>query len=225
MAASDAQMLWLSSKIPNDQFLLYAFDGVPDIEAGLADVRAAAQRLPELRLRVVDDGRWRYPHWESGEISPEQFVVHPAADLQDHLNALAGLDQLDLARMAWRVHVLPPATVVVQISHALGDGTRSAVLAGALLGRAGPVAATTAPDRGFLPWRAVVAARAHRRLLADVEAGLVSPPAQSRPALSVNAHRGAPPVRRTMVLPRARLPGPTVTVGALVAVADALGGY
>lgn len=31
MAAVDAQFYWMSAKVPNDQFLLYAFDGEPGI--------------------------------------------------------------------------------------------------------------------------------------------------------------------------------------------------
>ncbi|MGO9251898.1 MAG: DUF1298 domain-containing protein, partial [Mycobacterium sp.] len=29
MAAVDAQFYWMSAKLPNDQFLLYAFEGEP----------------------------------------------------------------------------------------------------------------------------------------------------------------------------------------------------
>ncbi|MBZ4561560.1 DUF1298 domain-containing protein, partial [Mycobacterium avium subsp. hominissuis] len=39
MAAVDAQFYWMSAKIPNDEFLLYAFDGEP------ADYPAAADQL------------------------------------------------------------------------------------------------------------------------------------------------------------------------------------
>jgi hypothetical protein len=41
----------------------------------------------------------------------------------------------------------------------------------------------------------------------------------------VNARPAGTPVRRALVLDRHRLPGPTVTVGALVAISEALGGY
>ena len=30
MAAADAQLFWMSAKVPNDQFLLFGFDGSPD---------------------------------------------------------------------------------------------------------------------------------------------------------------------------------------------------
>ncbi len=224
MAAADAQLLWLSAMTPNDQFLVYVFEGEFDV-SGLDQVRERARRCDSLRLRVLDDQPWRYPRWVSGDIEPGQFVVHEARDWQACLDSLSGLDELDTTRMCWRVHVCPPNVVVVQISHALGDGTRSAALAAELLGRRG--ALPPAPDArpGFLPWRAIVAARAHRQLVRDTEAGRVAPPIGPRPALSINAHPRAVPALRTLVVDRERLRQPTVTVAALAAIAQALGGY
>ena len=224
MTAADAQLLWLSEAMPNDQFLLYAFDGDVD-PAGIAEVRIRAGACDELTLRVGDDHRWRYPHWVSGDLDPEQLVVHEARDWQGCLDSLSGLDQLDTQRMSWRLHVFPPNVVVVQISHALGDGTRSAALAAALLGRVGTALAVPESARGFLPWRAVVAASAHRRLVADTDAGLVPRPAGTRPPLSINACPQSRPVLRTLVLDRDRLCHPTVTIAALVAISEGLGGY
>ncbi len=116
------------------------------------------------------------------------------------------------------------AVVVVQIGHALGDGRRSAALAGALLGRQGAVPAVTA-QRGWLPARTVAAWRAHRQLLRDIEAGAVPPSAPLRPLLSINDSPRGNPVVRTLVVRRDQLSVPTVTIGALTAIADALGGY
>lgn len=231
MATPDAHLLWLSSKVPNDQLLLYVFDGAPDISAGLCRLRRNAEACHELRLRVRDDGGRGYPRWEPGPVGCEQFLIHPAADGPDNetwqecLDELAGLERLDPSVMAWRAHVFPPRVVVVQMSHALGDGRRSAALAARLLGRGAPVAPVADPDPGFLPWRAVVAARAHRRLVRDIRDGLIGPPIPPRPALSVNSHSAPTSVLRTVAVDRARLRQPTVTVGALVAVAEALGGY
>jgi hypothetical protein len=227
MAAADAQLLWLSAKVPNDQFLVYVFDGTPDIPAGLEEVRRNAKGFQELRLRVCDDSPWRYPRWVSAEIGAEQFAVHQAIESGDWsacLDSVARLDQLDVTRMAWRVNIFPPAVVVVQVSHALGDGTRSAARAAALLGRRVPIPAVT-PDRGNVLWRGIGAARAHRAMVRDTEAGSLEPPPAPRPSLSVNAHPTATSVLRTLVLDRARLHRPTVTVAALSAVAEALGGY
>lgn len=238
MAAADAQLFWMSAKVPNDQFLLFGFDGSPDdMGAAVAELRRRAGSCDELRLRVIDDAAWRFPRWRTGDVKPDQVVVaeHPG-DWQGCLDAVARLDQLDARQMAWRAHVFPGvggipfvtgpgSVVVVQMSHALGDGSRSAALAGALLGRAAPVPAVGAPDAGFLPRRAVAAARAHRRLVRDTAAGLVPPPGLSRAPLSVNDRPGGQSVIRTVVVRRDRLPGPTVTVGALVVIAEALSGY
>jgi hypothetical protein len=233
MAAADAQLLWLSAKVPNDQFLLYAFAGAATASA-VADLAQRARSRPELNLRVVADRRWRYPRWVPGEVRAEQFAVHDGGQWQFCLNSVAGLPQLDTAQMCWRMHVFPAvegvpgvgvgSVVVVQIAHALGDGTRSADLAAVLLGGRRVLRPVLAPDRGLLPWRAITAARAHRRLVADTEAGRLPPPTGTRPVCSVNAG-GGPAQLRTLVVGRDRLRRPTVTVGALVAVAEALGGY
>ena len=225
LAAADAQLFWLSAAVPNDQFLLYAFDGAPEVNAAVEEVRRNAGRCDDLQLRVVDDNRWRYPQWQRCTINAEQFVVHPAVDRPACLNSIARLDQLDASRMAWRVHVFPPDIVVVQISHALADGTRSAALAATLLGRRAALPPLATPSGGLLPARALAAARAHRQLLRDTDAGLVAPTGPPRPVLSVNAPRSGSAVLRTIVVDRHRLRRPTVTVGALAAVSEALGGY
>ena len=224
LAAADAQLLWLSAKVPNDQFLVYVFDDEPDFPAALDELGRNAEGCGELQVRVVDDDRLRYPRWECGGVDPGQFVVHHAAgDWRSCLGAIGRLDQLDITRMAWRVHVFAPATVVVQVSHALGDGTRSAALAAALFGRRAPIPPVT-PDRGRFLWRAIGAARAYRGLVHDTETGRVDSAPTPRPALSVNSRSSETPVLRTLVLDRAKL-RPTVTVAALSAVAEALGGY
>lgn len=237
MAAVDAQLFWLSAKVPNDQFLLYAFDGSPDdVDAAVGEVRRRAGSCPELSLRAVDDSRWHYPRWEPGAVTDEQFTVRDAGqDWQDCLEAVSRLSQLDSTVASWRVHVFPSvdgipgavegSVVVVQISHSLGDGTRSSALAATLLGRERPLPPVGPPDRGYLLWRAAVAAREHRRLMREVEAGLADPPGVPRPVRSVNSGPRRAAVVRTLVVNRTRLAGRTVTVGALVAVADALGGY
>ena len=241
MAALDAQMLMLSAKVPNDQFLLYAFDGTPrDLASAVRELLRNAAACSELRLRVVDEHRWRYPRWERGEITPDQFRIHDLTDdhWQSCLDRVSGLsvEQLDPSGVSWRVHVFPEvrgipgvaaagSVVVVQMAHALGDGTRSAELAGALLGRRQPITLVAPPDPGPLLWRAVSAARAHRRLLGDIDAGRLAPPVPPRSALSINTGPRAAAEVRTLVVGRDRLPGLTVTVGALVAISEALAGY
>ena len=185
MAAADAQLFWLSAKVPNDQFLLYGFDGAPDIAAGVDQLRRAAAGIADLRIRVRDDRTWRWPRWVPAEVSDEQFVVHPP----DRIDALPGLSRLDATRAAWRVHVFPPGIVVVQLAHALGDGTRSAALAAALLGRRAEIAAVRPPDRGFLPWRALLAARVERQRPPDGHAGAAYPARRARPAAGAQRDR------------------------------------
>lgn len=224
MAAVDAQLCWLSAKVPNDQFLVYVFEGEPDVASGIDEVRRNAEACDELRLRVCDDNRWRYPRWVPGDVGSEQFVIRDAVgDWRSCLTSIGRLDPLDATRMAWCVHVFPPATVVVQVSHSLGDGNRSAALAGSLFGRRKPIPGVI-PDRGSFPRRAFDAARAYRAMARDMESGLLERAPAPRPALSVNNRSAATPLLRTLVLDRLRL-RPTVTVAALCAIAEALGGY
>ena len=224
VAAADAQFLWLSAKVPNDQLLVYVFDGKPAIAGALAQARLNAEGCADLRLRIRDDVPWRYPRWEAGDVTDEQFVVHEEVDWTECLDRLADLAQLDAGRMAWRLHVFPPNVVVVQVAHALADGTRSAALAATVFGRRVSVPAVT-PDRGNLLWRGLIAAREHRMMLRDIEAGVLAAPAQVRPALSVNARSTARPVLRTLVVNRQRLDHPTVTATALALIGEALSGY
>jgi len=250
MAAADAQMLLLSAKMANDQFVLYAFEGVPDdLDAAVAQLRHRAQTCAELQLRVIDKNPWRFPRWVTGTISAGHFMVHPSVgdDWQGCLDRVSRLaeQQLDASQMCWRIHVFPEvhhvpgvsaaaSVVVMQTTHALGDGTRSAELAGALLGRRKPIRVLAAPDRGHFVGRAVSAAFAHRSLIRDTETGLLAPPIHPRPSLSINSGGGggsvAPAAVRTLMVSRdgltgPTLTGPTVTVGALVAISEALAGY
>jgi hypothetical protein len=172
-------------------------------------------------------------------VAADQFVVHDLADRTwtGCLSVVArlGEDQVDAQAMTWRLHVFAPieglpgagmgTVAVLQASHALGDGTRSSALAALLFGRAGVVPPVNAPPlvRGAaLPWRSFRAARTHRQLVRDTEAGLVSAQADSRPALHTNARPSGERSIRTVIRHRAQLPGPTVTIGVLAAVSTAL---
>ena len=243
LSAVDAQMHWMSAKIPNDQFLLYGFAGEPsDLDQALQRVRQRARNCPELRLRVEERNALTYPAWVTGDVEPDQFVLHDLADNSwaGCLAAVAGLaeHQLDARRMTWRLHVFTPVdglpgagvgtVAVLQATHALGDGIRSSALAAWLFGRAGEVPPVPAPPpfRGAaLPWRSFRAARAHRQMVRDIEAGLVPPQADSRPALHSNARPDGVRSIRTVIRKRAELPGPTVTAGVLAAVSTALAGH
>lgn len=117
MATIDAQTYWMSTKIPNDQFLVYVFAGAPvDLDAALQMVRDRARNCPELCLRIADGRRapatlraLTYPRWVGGPVGDRQFVCHPARSWPELLAAVAALgeDQLDPGEMTWRVHVFP----------------------------------------------------------------------------------------------------------------------
>ncbi|OBB98094.1 WS/DGAT domain-containing protein [Mycobacterium sp. 852002-40037_SCH5390672] len=238
MAAVDAQFYWMSAKIPNDEFLLYAFDGEPtDYPRAVEQLCGRANADPALTMRVRDRTRLRYPLWVPVTVTPEQVVRHTLADHSwaGVLAAVAGLadHQLDVRRMAWRLHIfaavrgipgvtVPGAVAVLQVAHALADGARSAALAAWLFGRPDPVPEVLAPRPGFLPWRAAQAARTHRRLERDIRAGLLVAGAGPRPLLPTNARPDGARAVRTLVRHRSQLPGPTITVGVLSAVSEAL---
>lgn len=216
LAAADAQLFWLAARLPNDQFLIYGADGEPAPDA-LAQLRRRAGACPDLLLRIADDARWRYPQWVPAAITDDQFVVHDEPiGVSGDFSAVGRLAPLDATRAAWRIHLFPPGVVVVQMSHALGDGTRSSALAAALLGRAVTPPPLAVAPRRCLPALALAAARAQR--------GAPAPP-PPRPPLSPNAAPAGAPVLRTLLVERDRVRVPTVTVAVLAAVAEALGGY
>ena len=243
LSAVDAQMHWMSAKIPNDQLLLYGFAGAPsDLEQALDVVRARAHACPELRLRVEDRSPLSYPRWVTGDVRPDQVVVHDLSDSSwaNCLTAVAGLgeEQLNACAMTWRLHLFTSVdgltrrglgtVAVLQATHALGDGIRASALAAYLFGRAATVPATAAPSPfgvAALPWRAHRAARTHRQLVRDTEAGIVPPQADSCPALRTNRRPAGVRSVRTLTRNRDELSGPTVTVGVLAAVSTALAGH
>jgi hypothetical protein len=238
LSAVDAQTYWMSAKIPNDQFLLYGFAGVvPDLVGAVQEILDRARGCPELRLRVSDRGGLSYPQWVAGDVTTDRFVMHAEDSWPRCLAAVAQLgdEQLDAQVMPWRLHIFTPVegmpgagtgtVAVLQAAHVLGDGIRSSALAAYLFGRAGTVPAVKAPPpmRGVaLPWRSYRAARTHRQLVRDTEAGLVPPQADSRPALRSNARPDGVRSIRTVVRNRTEIPGPTITVGVLAAVSTAL---
>ncbi|MDH6197669.1 hypothetical protein M2272_004324 [Mycobacterium frederiksbergense] len=241
LAAIDAQNWWMSAKLPNDQFLLYGFDGVPDDPgAAVAEIQARAQRCPDLAVRVRDDCRLTYPAWVPRTVGGDQFVGYDdELGWNECLDVIAELAdrQLDVTVAAWRLHVFARVrevpgggadagtVAVLQISHALADGTRASALAAWLFGRPDEVAPV--PSQPFvaatLPWRAVQAVRTQRELVRDTESGAVPPQAPSRPVLHSNAEPAGRRWVRTIVRHRAQIPGPTVTVGVLAAISSALG--
>jgi hypothetical protein len=240
LAAADAQFYWMSAKIGNDQFVLYAFDGEPaDVEEAVVQVIRRARRCPDLGLRVDDGCPATYPAWVRRDVGADQTVLHgPAAGWQECLDAVARLadDQLDLRDAAWRLHVFgpvpgvpgtaqPSTVTVVQLGHALADGVRASAMAAVLFGRASNVPGIHHSSPGCLITRSVSAARCHTRLERDTTAGLVPPPASPRPVLPINRRAGGATTIRTLIRRSEELPGPTVTVAVLAAISGALAGY
>lgn len=240
MAAVDAQFHWMSAKVPSDDFLLYAFAGEPtDFGRAVDEVRGRAQACHALTLRAEDGSPLTYPHWVPTAVEPARVLRHQLDDNSwrgclDTVVRLAD-DQLDIRRAPWRLHVFAPVhgvpggtgpgtVAVLQVAHALADGVRASALAAWLFGRTTPVPDVVASS-GFLPWRAVDAARAHRKLVRDTRAGLLRPSAGSRPPLSTNARPAGARTMHTLARHRSQLRGPTVTVAALAAVSGALSGH
>ncbi|OBK73871.1 DUF1298 domain-containing protein [Mycobacterium sp. 1274761.0] len=242
LAAVDAQTYWMSAKVPNDQFLLYGFDGVPaDFERAVAEVRDRAAGCAELRLLVRDGSAFTYPAWVTGDVAG-QFITQELADNSwsgclESVGRLAA-NQLDPRVAPWRLHIFSPVigvpgasgagtVVVLQMSHVLADGQRSSELAARLLGRAVDIAPVPTPRLRAIrsPWRSVVAARAHRQLVRDTESGRVPAPAPTRPALRSNARPAGARSLRTLIRRRDQLPGTTVTIGVLCAVSTALSAH
>ena len=243
LAAVDAQTYWMSTRIPNDQFLLYGFDGVPaNLDQAIDAIRARANECAELRRRVRDGGVLTYPEWVSGGVDAAQIAVR---ELEDNswagcLAAVSRLadNQLDARVCPWRLHVFTPVdavpaaagagtVAVLQIAHVLADGGRASALAAMLFGRRDVVAPVTTPRmQGVtLPWRSVAAAWAHRQLVSDTEAGSVPAQAEPVPALRTNARPTGHRSVRTLTRRRDQLPGPTVTIDVLCAVSTALAAH
>ena len=242
LTAVDAQMFWMSARMPNDTFLLYGFDGVPpDLDAAIGQLIANARTSPDLSQRVDDGSRWRYPAWVHHEVGTGQFTVHEPADTSwtGCLAAVSALvdEQLDPTVMPWRLHLFPGVrgvpgvegegtVAVLQITHTLGGGGRTCGPASVMFGGSTVVAPVTPvpTNPALLLWRSVQATRAYRQLVADTEAGLVPPPAAPCTPLRTNDNPAGPRLMRTVVRDRDQLTGATVTVAALSAISEALAG-
>lgn len=243
VAPADAWYL-LAKDRHTDQLLVYGFAGCPpSVERAVEEVLERARSCSELRLRVGHRHfNLGFPEWVPAVVEARQIAVHASDELDwsGCLKALGGLveqRQLDPRQALWRLHVFvgvrgvpasprqPSTVIVLQISHAFADGTRAAALAGLLFGRTAALPALTAPPVHGRVARGVEAVRRRRQLVRDTETGRVPPPPAPVPALSINNEPTGARILRTIVRHRAQLPGPSATVGALVAISEALSGY
>jgi hypothetical protein len=241
MTAVDAQFYWMSAKIPSDLVMLYVFDGLPtDFEHAVEKIRIRANECHALTVRVEDGSPLTYPRWVSTTVEPDRIVRHHLDDdsWPSCLRAVVGLagNQLDARQAPWRMHLFAPVrgvpggtgpctVAVMQSAHALCDGRRAAALAAWLFGREGSVPDVAREAPGFLLWRAMEAARSHRRQRSDTGAGLLPPAIGAQQPLSINSRPSGTRSVRTLVRHRTQLDGPTATVTALAAVSGALSGH
>lgn len=143
-------MYWLARRTPNDQFLLYCFDGAQQQPELLREfvVRRSAQ-IADLTVRIRDvPFHVDYPYWERAEFGSDQIVEHELAEpkWRDFTTAVAALltTALDPRVSPWRLHIFrgvqdaprcddrPALIAVLQVSHALADGKRASSIARAL---------------------------------------------------------------------------------------------
>lgn len=241
---TDAQTYWMSAKIPNDQFLLFCFETDSDANVLRPELLRHARATPDLSVRIVDSA-FGYPRIVPMTVGPRHIVDHGStASWTDCLQSVASLfeHQVDPRETPWLVHLFteipdaprcssPAAVVVVQISHALGDGRVASAAGRRLLGDTEQQAVTTSPRRrvgpiGFVR-RSRRAAELERRLQADTAAGAVPAQAPGRPKTRVDVAPIRPSSIRTVTVDRTDLSSEsvTVTVGALTAVSLALSRY
>lgn len=243
---TDAQTYWMSTKIPNDQFLLYCFDTdatAGSVRAGLLD---NARRVEELSLRIVDAPlTLGYPRLESTPIDDGHILVHASPGSWNYCTSrVAELfsRQLDQHETVWRLHLFdhvteaprcdgPALVAVLQLSHALGDGRIASALARRLFGDRRERATETV-DRGLFRIREFIrrSARAQElehALVADTDSGAVPPQAPGRRLTRVNVAPSGLTSVRCVVRDRSELTasGISVTVGASTAISLALSRY
>lgn len=147
-------MYWLSARTRNDLFLLYCFaDTGRDAGRLRAEVADRVTHIPDLLIHVLDTpANIAYPIWAACEFTNAQFVDHDldAATWANATAAVGGLlgTGLRAADRPWRLHVFrnvrevpgfatgeSALVAVLQLSHALADGRRAALIARALFGR------------------------------------------------------------------------------------------
>ncbi|GAB99331.1 hypothetical protein GONAM_08_01210 [Gordonia namibiensis NBRC 108229] len=259
MAAADAASYWMSERIPNDQFLLYCF-AAPSISLDECARRllARARRVDDLCLRVHDvPATADRPYWVSAEPTSDQVRVDTTSRTwSSSLEAVGGLvaDQLVPSRAAWRLHLFGPVTdlptgegesvtgvvVVLQISHALGDGRRASQIARDLFtapydnerrlgafGVPGPVREVGTVVLGALRFPSEFVRTIRRGMQVARVGGQANPGTPGYPLTRLNRNPGPRRLLRVIVVDRERLTaaGSPVTVVVLTAISQALPRY
>ncbi|MDV6308439.1 WS/DGAT domain-containing protein [Gordonia amicalis] len=258
MAAADAASYWMSERIANDQFLLYGF-ATPAISLDECARRllARARHVDDLCLRIHDvPASADRPYWVSAEPTPDQVRVDTTtrtwSSCLDIVGALVA-DQLVPSRAAWRLHLFgpvahlpagdgPPVTgvvVVLQISHALGDGRRASQIARDLFdapylesvggggGVPGLIRDVGTLALGALRFPAEFVSTIRRGMQVAHVGGQANPGKPGYPLTTLNRNPGSRRLLRVVVLDRERLTasGSPVTVAVLVAISQALPRY
>lgn len=254
----------MSTVIPSDQFLLFAFAGSDDpVDELVARILRRARMIGDLSVRIVDvPGDLDHPRWVLTDVRPDDAIrVRDVVDWQSTLGVLgAGMsDQVDTRRLPWRVHLFPGvvgvpgdpdgrATVLVlQMSHALADGTLATALARRLFDDAPADDEHHSPGLRWLPptvlaaqgvarlpidgatlvARGIRAHRAHRDRVRDERDGRLPPRRYGVPRLSINVPPDDRRDLRVVLTDAATLRdlGGTVTVGALAVIGGALAAH
>lgn len=251
-----------------DQYTVIVFDSgdndPPSFDDVAAHIEHRAQFVPRLGIRICEaPGQWEFPRWVRDPHPVRDHLMD--YDLSDGRHTvesfLAKLSSIpvDATDRAWKIHVgrglsavdgaQGAATIVVlQISHALSDGSVGTHIARILFGRddittnteyttvPDPVASRARPrfDAAkaamLLPFRwarsQIPMVRAQRKYLAAVRDGdLVAP--ESVEAVKFNAHPDETRAVHQLHFPKPQWTGGavTVTVTALTAVGAAMAEY
>ncbi|MGH3582176.1 MAG: DUF1298 domain-containing protein, partial [Mycobacterium sp.] len=125
MAPADAQMFWMSAKIPNDTILVYGFDGVPaDLDRALDELVVQVRASVDLSQRIDASSRLHYPSWVPCPADRSRFTVHAPGE-RTWAGCLAAVravvdDQLDPRVTPWRLHIFAGIDGIPGVS---GQGT------------------------------------------------------------------------------------------------------
>ncbi|MFI8567592.1 wax ester/triacylglycerol synthase domain-containing protein [Rhodococcus sp. NPDC078407] len=249
-----------------DQYATFVFDSgdhePPTFEDVVAHVEKRARSIPRLQIRIGDAlGSLEYPRWIRDPTPPRDHLVdHDLSHGRHTLNSFLAeraCVPVDATTQAWTVHVGRGLTgvdgirgaatvVIVQVSHALSDGSAGTRIVRALFGRDDVTDVVTFPDDPVVsrprPVRDAVAAtallpyrwarsqlrmvRAQRTYLDAVRSGELVAPAPIA-TTCINADPDGTRVVHVLQFPRSQWTGgsTTVTVTALTAVGAALNSY